>query len=368
MADKINIFVVDDSAIIRKILNKILSSDESFNIVGQAEDGQKAIDALRLLQGKMDIHIIIMDIEMPVMDGYTALPHVKKLFPKCRVIVASTLTQRGAEASIKALAAGASEYIPKPNPTAATAGEAVDMESFSRDLLTKTRILGKASQGSYYMALSADKRVVSPAFPAEEKITLLPNRIYRPRALAIGSSTGGPEALQNLLKALNVQKLKDTPIFITQHMPAKFTNLLAANLTRNTGFDCVEGENGEVVRSGKVYIAPGDYHMKIARAGADHIIRLDQGAQINYCRPSVDPMLYSLTDLYGDKLLFVMLTGMGADGLLAAKNATASKAIVLAQDKETSTVWGMPGAVAKAGICSKVAPISEIAKDIMGRF
>lgn len=375
MAEKINIMVVDDSSVIRKILHKILSSEDLFNIVDTAEDGQVALDKLGKLVGKTDIHVVIMDIEMPVMDGYTALPHVKKLFPKCRVIVASTLTERGAAASMKALSAGASDYLPKPNPSNAGGDSPVNFIDFSKDLVNKVKTLGRAAQSSYDMGRIAGSRSVapsasgaSPAAQQEAKITLRPNRKYRPKALVIGSSTGGPEALQNLFKALDKQRLSGIPIFITQHMPAKFTTLLAANIAKSSGFDCVEASDNEIAVAGKIYVAPGDFHMQAVKRGVDVVIKLNQGPQVNFCRPSVDPMLNSLVDVYGDNLLFVMLTGMGGDGLQSAKNAAARNANVFAQDKETSVVWGMPGAVATAGICSKIAPIPEIASDIMGRF
>jgi two-component system chemotaxis response regulator CheB len=366
MDNQLNILIVDDSVVIRKILLKILATEASFNVIGQAEDGQEAIDILRSMQGKLDVHVVVMDIEMPKMDGYSALPEVKKLFPKCRVIIASTLTQRGAEASMKALSAGASDYIPKPSPDNEDGG-ATNFDTFSKDLVTKVRILGRAAQSSYNLAKPLASRPVNTE-KDDEKITLLQNHIYKPQALAIGSSTGGPEALQNFFKALNSERLKHIPIFITQHMPAKFTTLLASNISKNTGFNCVEAAHDEIVIAGKVYLAPGDYHMKIIKHGANFVVKLNQEPQINYCRPSVDPMLNSLVDIYAGKLLFTMLTGMGNDGLLSAKNLAGKGGNVFAQDKESSVVWGMPGAVAKAGICSKVAPIAELAKDIMGRF
>lgn len=364
MVDKLNIFIVDDSAVIRKILVKILSTEDSFNVIGQAEDGQMALDMLAKHQGKLDVHVVVMDIEMPIMNGFEALPGVKKLFPKSRVLVASTLTQRGAEASMKALSAGASDYIPKPNPDAASTGGSVDLETFSKDLITKIRILGKAALTSYSFSAQSPQA----SFKEEAEIKLLPNKKYMPKALVIGSSTGGPEALQTLFKALNKEKLRSIPIFITQHMPAKFTTFLANNITKNTGFDCAEAVDGEIIRQGKVYLAPGDFHMEIVRKDANYVVKLNQNPPINFCRPSVDPMLDSLTELYGLNLLFVMLTGMGADGLESAKRASAKGANIFAQNKETSVVWGMPGAVAKAGICSKVSTIQDMANDISGRF
>lgn len=364
MDSKINIVIVDDSIVIRKILTKILLTEESFNLVGQAEDGLEAIEVLRSLQGSTTIHVVILDIEMPKLDGFGALPEIKKLYPKARVIIASTLTQRGAEASLKALGAGASDYIPKPSPDSDNSNFA----DFSKDLVNKVRILGKASQGSYRLAapISDSRRAQEKA--EEENISLRPNNFFKPKALAIGSSTGGPEALQAFFKGLDKNRLATIPIFITQHMPAKFTNLLAGNISRNTGFDCAEAIDGEIIRSGKVYLAPGDFHMKIISKGADLVVKLNQEAQINYCRPSVDPMLESLADIFGPKLLFTMLTGMGADGLGAAKYAIEKGVTVFAQDRASSVVWGMPAAVAKAGLCSKIAPITDLTKEIMGRF
>ncbi len=363
MAKQINILIVDDSAVIRKILTKILAEGESFNVIGEAENGQKALEILRGCKGKTDVHVVLMDLEMPVMNGYEALPNVKKLFPKSRTIVASSLSQKGAEASIKALAAGASDYLPKP-----TLSSEESMQTFANDLRMKVKVLGNSSISGYNAAANFLKPSGSTEKAPKEILSLLPDRNYTPKALVIGSSTGGPEALLKLFKGLDAEKLKNIPIFVTQHMPTKFTALLAESISRYTDFKCAEGKQHEIIKPGNVYLAPGDFHMEIIRNGVEYMVNLNQGEHINFCRPSVDPMLNSLLKLYGDNLLFVMLTGMGADGLDAAKNAAEKRAVVIAQDKETSVVWGMPGAVAREGICSLVAPIPELTHNIMKRY
>lgn len=374
MDEKINILIVDDSVVIRKIITKVLGSEANFNVFAQAEDGQEALDVLNSNISKLDVHLIVLDIEMPKMDGFTALPLIRRICPRARVLIASTLTQKGAEASIKALTSGASDYIPKPSAD----GESANFIDFSRDLVTKVKILGKASAKSYAGAVllgtgtsAAARPITTSAASAnktEESFALKPDKAFRPAAIAIGSSTGGPEALHNYFKAINKAKISNVPIFITQHMPPKFTTLLAANIERNSGVRCAEGIDGEEIVAGRAYLAPGDFHMTVIERGGKRYIKLNQEPQVNFCRPSVEPMLDSLSQVYGAKLFFTMLTGMGADGAEAAKRAEAKGAYICAQDRESSVVWGMPGATAKLGICSMVAPIDELVRNLMARL
>lgn len=360
--DPFRIMVVDDSAVIRGLLTRSLESDPELAVVVSAGNGLMALNALK----RHPVEIVVLDIEMPVMDGLTALPQLLAINPTIKVIIASTLTRRGADISMKALAAGASDYITKPGATALTSAE-----EFKRDLVAKVKALGQARRarlpeaararpsGGNVMPRPAGTLVPAAAPMAGGAIALRPLGGERPQALAIGSSTGGPQALFKLLASL-APDVKQ-PIFITQHMPATFTAILAEHITRASGLPAAEAVDGEAVCGGRIYVAPGDFHMTI-ESGKDggKTVRLTKTPPENFCRPSVDPMLRSLVRAYGRSLLCTILTGMGHDGLSGCQAVTAAGGIVIAQDEATSVVWGMPGAVATAGLCSAVLPLDEV--------
>ncbi|HEY4134982.1 MAG TPA: chemotaxis response regulator protein-glutamate methylesterase [Alphaproteobacteria bacterium] len=351
----IKVMVVDDSAVIRGLLQRILATDPSIEVVASASNGQAAIQMLR----KHDIQVAILDIEMPVMDGLSALPQLLEIDPDLKVIVASTLTQRNAEISMKALDLGATDYLPKP-----TSPREINADgSFHRELLGKIHSLANRPR-------LRPRRLVPVSAPSPHAPAPRPTLAKRPvvlrkaptamaGALAIGSSTGGPQALFTLLRSL--PKTLTVPVFITQHMPKLFTAILAQHITRNCGQVCNEGVDGESVEAGRIYLAPGDRHMLIEPKGGRMVVRLTDDPPENFCRPSVDPMLRSLSALYGPKLLGVILTGMGSDGLAGARQLTAAGGHLIAQDEASSVVWGMPGAVAMAGLCSAVLPLPELA-------
>jgi two-component system, chemotaxis family, protein-glutamate methylesterase/glutaminase len=352
------VMVVDDSAVIRGLLTRSLESDPELRVVVTASNGEMALGALK----RCDVEIVVLDIEMPVMDGLTALPQLLAAKPGLKVIIASTLTRRGADISLKALAAGAADYITKPGTSALTADE------FKRDLLAKVKALGQARRGKLReeaprAAAAAEPRrgkalALHPVAPPRA-ISLRPLSGEVPQAVAIGSSTGGPQALFRLLDSLRGRL--DQPIFITQHMPATFTAILAEHITRASGYPAAEAAEGEVVTGSRVYVASGDFHMTLEAAGdSTRRLRLLKTPPENFCRPSVDPMLRSLATIYGRGLLTIILTGMGHDGLDGCRSVIEAGGTVIAQDEATSVVWGMPGAVATAGICSAVLPIDEI--------
>jgi two-component system chemotaxis response regulator CheB len=276
------------------------------------------------------------------------------------VIIASTLSRRNADISLQALAAGAADYIAKPGATALTTADA-----FKRELVAKIKALGEAKRKTAGIAQPAKRARPDAARPALQRIPdsrPIALRAASPdpfEVLAIGSSTGGPQALFQLLTSLHGTLSR--PIFITQHMPSTFTTILAEHISRSTGWPAAEGVDGEIVRQARVYIAPGDFHMLVELAsGGEKIIRLNRAPAENFCRPAVDPMLRSLAQVHGRRLLTVILTGMGHDGLDGSKAVTAAGGTVVAQDEATSVVWGMPGAVATAGLCSAVLPLAEI--------
>jgi two-component system chemotaxis response regulator CheB len=355
--DPYRVMVVDDSAVIRGLLTRALEKDPTIKVAASVGNGEAAIKALE----RHDIDVVILDIEMPVMDGLTALPKLLAAKPGIRIIMASTLTRKNAEVSLRALQAGAADYLPKPTSTSELTGA----DAFRRELLEKVKALAKAARPARpatSRAVGQTAAAAAIARPPARPIILRKASAALPRIIAIGSSTGGPQALLEVLRDMAASvKL---PILITQHMPATFTTLLAEHIERATGVPCAEGRDGEAVSAGRIYLAPGNYHMTVERAAVGSVIRLNQDQPENFCRPSVDPMLRSLAPVYGSALLTLILTGMGTDGQKGAAEVVAAGGTVIAQDEATSVVWGMPGAVATSGLCSAVLPIKEIGPSV----
>lgn len=369
-SDPIQVMVVDDALVIRGMLTRFLEESGDISVVASVGDGERALAAL----DRHEVDVVVLDIEMPRMDGLTALPKIIEKVPGIQVLMASTLTLRNAEVSLKAMSLGAADYVPKPSST----GEIRGRDDFKRELIEKVRTLGRvgrrqrlrrerseavagtsAAARARREALPEDRAAPKPSAP----IALRPMKSIRPDIIAIGSSTGGPQALFRVLKDLPAD-LKQ-PIVITQHMPPTFTTILAEHIGRASGRPTKEAADGDVLQAGHIYVAPGDYHMLITSEGVQKKIRLTQDPPENFCRPAVDPMLRSLIDSYGgNKILAVILTGMGADGSKGAQAVVDSGGVLIAQDEETSVVWGMPGAVATAGLCSAVLPVLEIGPKI----
>ncbi|MBX2833702.1 MAG: chemotaxis response regulator protein-glutamate methylesterase [Micavibrio sp.] len=357
-SNRITIMLVDDSAVIRGGLSRILKTEPSIEIVASVADGAQGI----IMAGKHKPDIIITDIEMPVMDGLTALPQYLKASPDSKVVMFSTLTEKGAAVTMKAMTLGAVECLVKPQ-----GGQGADPNSeFGRYIITLTKNLAPKKTNA---AIGASSSGTSSASSDESKQSLLSPKgplVIRnnpmdykgkPSVVAIGSSTGGPQALFKLLSNF---KGFDVPIVITQHMPATFTRILATHINQNAGVSAFEGEEGMRLEAGKVYVAPGGYHMLFNKNGNDVTIKLDTGPQENFCRPAVDPMFRSIAEIYGSKVLGIIVTGMGKDGLKGSELLVEKGARVIAQDEKTSVVWGMPGAVSMAGICSAVLPLEEL--------
>jgi two-component system chemotaxis response regulator CheB len=337
----IRVMIVDDSATIRGLLTRWIGSDPALSVVATVNNGRAAVEQIK----SADPDVVILDIEMPEMDGITALPLLLKACPRAKIIMASSLTRRNAEISLKALSLGATDYVPKP--TSVGAGDAAD--AFRRDLCEKVVALGRP------------RRAAARVVPTQGAPIKLRNASsVKPQIVAIGSSTGGPQALNVVVKALAPQL--NVPILITQHMPATFTAILAETLTRHSGLKCVEGADGMMLEAGHVYVAPGDHHMLIKGRGGP--IMLTQTPPENFCRPAVDPMFRSIAAAYGSAVLAVVLTGMGADGREGAKTIAAVNGTILAQDEATSVVWGMPAAVAHAGVASAVLPLPSVGPEM----
>ncbi len=366
----IKVMLVDDSAVIRGALTRLLEEDPAIEIISSVTNGEMAIGSAE--RHKPDI--VILDIEMPVMDGITALPQILKRSPNSKVIMFSTLTEKGAQVTIKALALGAVECLVKPGP-----GEAKSGGDFQQNLIkliknlcprprpatdrsgTSGAVNAPTSSVSTQAPQAALAKTAAQSAKPGTSVSLRSSAgLYTgtPAILAIGSSTGGPQALFQVLKSCNGFNI---PIVITQHMPATFTKILAQHITQQTGLNAQEGENGMIVENGKVYVAPGGFHMLFETGSNQQMrIKLDDGAPVNYCKPAVDPMFESLIKIYGNKVLGVILTGMGHDGLGGGKTLSDLGGRLIAQDEKTSVVWGMPGAVATAGICTAVLPLDEI--------
>ena len=349
----IRVLVVDDSHVIRGLLSRSLDSDPGIKVVATASNGKVAIDEAT----KTEIDVVVLDIEMPIMDGMTALPQLLAARPGMQVIMASTLTLKGASISMKALSKGAADYVPKPSST----GEINSAEDFKRELISKVkswgavarRRRGSAARPGVEAAGTAARRY--PVGPV--KLRDVPT-LFRPDCIAIGSSTGGPQALFKVFQMMG--KVTNLPVFVTQHMPATFTTILAEHLGQASGMPAAEAKDGEAVMPGRIYVAPGDFHMTVAVEGGRKVLHLDKNPPENFCRPAVDPMLRSLAKAYNGKVLTVILTGMGQDGLKGGQDLSAAGGVIAAQDEATSVVWGMPGAVASAGLCSAVLPLSDI--------
>lgn len=360
--------VVDDSAVVRGLVTRMLEGDPAIAVVASVGNGQAALQSLE----RHDIEVVVLDIEMPIMDGLTALPKMLQKDPDLQIIMSSTLTLKNADISLRAMEAGAADYIPKPS----TSKEITGGVDFKHDLLEKVKTLGAVRRGP--RRRSPTGRAATPALPPRSKEPLArpsfnassaaPAQIVTrqassdiPEVIGIGSSTGGPQALFKVLSALRAAGGVSQPIVITQHMPATFTTILAQHIQRLAGMEAAEGQDGEVLKGGRVYVAPGDFHMTVETRGNDKILRIAKGPPENFCRPSVDPMFRSLAKAYGRRVLAVVLTGMGADGAKGGAEIFKAGGTVLAQDEATSVVWGMPGATAQAGICAAVLPIDDIA-------
>ena len=364
--DPIRVMVVDDSAVIRGLISRWIEAEPDLAVVASMRTGRDAVNQLT----QFNPDVAILDIEMPDLDGISALP---LLFAKKRdlvVIMASTLTLRNAEISLKALSLGAADYIPKPE----SAREMLSVETFRHQLLDKIRHLAprrrrgfSASPATAAAPPPIDAAAPAPSHHAQQPVVLRRFSGAAPKALLIGSSTGGPQALMKLVGGIGAI-IDHYPVLITQHMPPTFTTILAEHLARASGRPAHEGKDGEPVVPGQIYLAPGGKHMRVARRGAAIVIVLGDDAPINYCRPAVDPLFQSAISVWHQGIMAVVLTGMGSDGARGGKDVVEAGGNVIAQDEASSVVWGMPGAAAQAGICAAVLPLDRIAPKLVHVF
>lgn len=356
--DKYKVLIVDDSAVVRGLVGRWLRDEPSISVVATASNGLIALKAL----DNHEVDVVILDIEMPEMDGMTALPKLLRKEPDLKIIMSSTLTADGAAVTLRALSLGAADYIPKPTSTVGLHSS----DEFRQQLVEKVKALGAARHGRARLE-PASKGVgaapISRLF-ADKTVTLRPAPLgFKPQIVAVGSSTGGPQALTNFFGGLKAPLR--VPMLVTQHMPPMFTKLLAEHLARLSGVPITEAVEGEAVENGHVFLAPGDYHMTVAVERGKKVIRLNQDPPESFCRPAVDVMLRSVVNSYDSPVLTVILTGMGSDGQKGGEAVVKSGGVVIAQDEGTSVVWGMPGAVATAGLCSAVLPLENVAPAVM---
>jgi two-component system, chemotaxis family, protein-glutamate methylesterase/glutaminase len=361
--------VVDDSVVIRGLISRWVAAEPDMVVAASLRTGLEAVNQL----DRVKPDVAVLDIEMPELDGISALPQLLAKKRDLIIIMASTLTRRNAEISFKALSLGASDYIPKPETTR----EPQAAEIFHHDLVQKIRSLGAklrraapATPSPARSATPALDRLREPALRPAAAHPALPHRAFSthaPRALVIGSSTGGPQALMSLVTDLG-PVIDRFPVLITQHMPPTFTTILAEHLARSSRRPAHEAVDGEIVKPGKIYLAPGGRHMRVVRHGADVAIALDDGPPVNFCKPAVDPLFTSATDVWQGSTLALVLTGMGSDGMRGGKDIIAAGGSVIAQDEATSVVWGMPGAAANAGICAAILPLNQIAPKLVRLF
>ena len=340
MAARLKVMVVDDSSVIRGFLTSFLEGLPDVEVVAAVDNGVRALQQLQ--ESAPDI--VLLDIDMPVMDGLTALPLLLEKKPNLRIIVCSAASRDAAATAARCLALGAVDYLPKP-----TAKDMAAADMFRNAL--QERIYAQFSRQASFQP-EAHENVEDTA----PRIQTAPQPAA---ALAVCSSTGGPQALLQLFQSWDTALAQ--PVFITQHMPAHFTRVLAENISGVCNLPCAEAVQGETVQAGHIYIAPGDYHMTLT---PEKRISLLQTPPENFCRPSADPMLRSLTAVYGAGLVVAVLTGMGRDALAGCRAAADAGAAIIAQDEASSTVWGMPAAVVHAGLCRAVVPLPRMAETL----
>jgi two-component system, chemotaxis family, protein-glutamate methylesterase/glutaminase len=369
-AGPLRVMIVDDSVVIRGLISRWIGAEHDMEVAASLRTGLEAVNQIE----RINPDVAVLDIEMPELDGISALPQLLAKKRDLVIIMASTLTRRNAEISFKALSLGAADYIPKPESTR----EASAADIFHHDLIQKIRHLGarvrrKPAVASPPLApaspapavrgpLVARPAAAAPAVHAPSSSSPLSTRPFStqaPKVLLIGSSTGGPQALMALVAELG-PVIDRVPVLITQHMPPTFTTILAEHLARTSRKPAAEAVDGEPVKPGRIYLAPGGKHMRVVRSGADVAIALDDGPAVNFCKPAVDPLFTSAIDIWHGAILSVILTGMGSDGMRGGKDIVAAGGSVIAQDEASSVVWGMPGAAANAGICAAILPLNQI--------
>jgi two-component system chemotaxis response regulator CheB len=350
---KIRVLVVDDAVVVRKLITETLRQDPELEVVGIAANGRIALQKIP----QVNPDLITLDVEMPEMDGMATLREVRKLYPKLAVIMFSTLTQKGAVATLEALSMGANDYVTKP----ANVGSVTEaMTRLEQELIPKIKI--HCRHLCHTEATHESPHAPPPVPPLSPPPASKPGPI---EIVCLGTSTGGPNALAEVFENLPAEF--PVPIVMVQHMPPLFTAMLAERLTAHSAVPCHEGAEGQIVERGHAYIAPGGRHMEVQRPGMRTVLHLQDGPPENSCRPAVDVLFRSVAAAYGGAVLGVVMTGMGQDGLRGCEIIREKRGHVVVQDEATSVVWGMPGYIAKAGYADRIVPLNQIAGEITRR-
>ncbi len=344
---QIRILVVDDSVVVRKVLCETLAADPDLEVVGSASDGK--IGLAKIAQLHPDL--ITLDVEMPVLNGLETLRELRKLYPKLPVVMFSTLTERGAGATLDALSLGASDYATKPSNTGSPAEAIAAIRS---DLIPKIKALC-SSPAKKLTTLPVPRPPVNVRRPGHRRIEIV----------AIGTSTGGPNALAEVLP--RIPKDFPVPIVLVQHMPPIFTRLLAERLNSRSAISVQEASDGAMLSPEQAWIAPGNFHMTVKRAGVGTRLQLNQDPPENSCRPAVDVLFRSVAEIYGASVLAVVMTGMGSDGVIGAQCIRERGGEVIIQDEASSIVWGMPGLVHASGQADAIYPLDQLGQEIVRR-
>lgn len=353
---KIRVLVVDDAVVMRKVISDVIARDATMEVAGVAANGRIALQ--KIIQVNPDV--VTLDVEMPELDGVAMVREIRKTHPHLPVIMFSTLTQRGAETTLDALTAGATDYVTKPANVGSIG------ESISR---LEAELIPRIKAHCRRPLLGQLPTAARPVVPAVRRVTLAPATTAGPQTvelLCIGCSTGGPNALAEVFSKL--AKPLPVPVVIVQHMPPVFTKILAERLGKVSGFPSHEATHGQVIEPGQIYLAPGGLHLELAREGTKLVARVHDGPPENSCRPAVDVLFRSAASLVGPGVLSVILTGMGQDGLRGAEAIRTQGGRVLAQDEASSVVWGMPGAVSNAGLAEAILPLGEIGGELSRRL
>ncbi|AWN41701.1 protein-glutamate methylesterase/protein-glutamine glutaminase [Methylobacterium durans] len=352
------VLIADDSAVVRGLVARWIG-EAGFTVVGTAANGRIALE----MMARHDPDVVLLDIDMPELDGTQALPLLLARSPGLQVVMMSTLTTRNADISLKCLALGAVDYLAKPESNRGV----TTSDAFRIELIERVRVFGAARarrRGPAPAALPGAPAAPAPLPPRPAAPIALRPRMRvagPPKAFLIGSSTGGPRAVGEVLEKIGAATLRRLPVLIVQHMPPVFTAVFAEHLGARVGLPAAEGKADEPLQPGRIYVAPGGRHMRLhGGGGREPVIRLDDGPPVNFCRPAVDVLFQDAAALFGAATLSVILTGMGSDGTNGARSLVEAGGAVLAQDEATSTVWGMPGSVAKAGLAQAVLPLGEL--------
>jgi two-component system chemotaxis response regulator CheB len=350
--DTIRVLLVDDAAVVRRLVANALNRDPALEVVGTAADGRIALNQLSTLQPD----VVLLDLEMPVLDGLQTLVELRKTHPRLPVIMFSRFTQRGVEATVHALTLGADDYVPKP-------GDGLEVGACIEQLLIpKIKLLCKRESN---LASGGRQPPVAAKHEQGADAPRSPKFCSRIEAVALGTSTGGPNALAEVFRAFPADW--PVPILIVQHMPPQFTAQLAERLSEQSQLRVREAAAGDAVSAAHAWVAPGDYHLLVRREGTSVRLVLNQEAPVHSCRPAVDVLFRSAAEVYGAGLLAVVLTGMGQDGRAGCERVRAAGGQVVVQDQASSVVGSMPGAVAEAGLADQVLPLKDIGHEIVRR-